>query len=69
MEERGRPGCATMGLAQSCPPFAPSAKGLCQHGHLCVLGRHSVGSGWGEEHADRWTRESSGVMPSSAQPQ
>lgn len=38
-EERRRPGCTTMGLAQSWPPFAPSAKGLCQHGHLCVLGR------------------------------
>lgn len=38
-EGRGRPECPTMGLAQSWPLFAPSAKGLCQHGHLYVLGR------------------------------
>lgn len=61
-EEKERPGCSAMALAQSWPPFAPSAKGLCQHGHLCV----ECGLRMGEANTDRWTREGRRFMASSA---
>lgn len=63
-EENERSGCSTMALTQSWPPFALSAKGLCQHGYLCV----ECGLRMGEANTDRWTREDRRVMASSAQP-